>query len=96
MAEAPVNFEPVVGIKLTHGMEVYVDCSAYGVEGFHWCRVDWVAHGTASVYPIKFDVPGKGTGQCKAEEVLGVRTPDWLIESRLDHEHMGIDWRKWA
>jgi hypothetical protein len=70
--------------ELSHGDDVFVDCTAYAVEGYHWCRVTHIAPGTASVYPIKFKVPGKGIGQCKASEVLGVRTQDWLVQTRAE------------
>ena len=70
--------------QIEQGDDVYVDCSAYGVEGYHWCRVTHIAPGSASIYPIKFKVPERGIGQCKASEVIGIRTPDWLVDVRAE------------
>jgi hypothetical protein len=67
---------------LDNGDSIFVDCTAYGVPGYHWCRFSGVAPGSASVYPIKFEVPDKGIGQCKPEEVMGVRTSEGVAEAR--------------
>jgi len=53
------------------GDHIFVDTTCYGVPGVRRCRVTRLAVGSASVYPIKFEVPGRGEGQCKLSEVTG-------------------------
>lgn len=55
------------------GDEILVNCSAYGVAGLHWCRVELISPGTASVYPYKARVPDRGLGQWRLGEVQEVR-----------------------
>ncbi len=52
---------------------VLVDTTAYGLPGENWCAIDYISEGSASVYPIKVKVPGRGIGQYKLEEVKDVR-----------------------
>lgn len=61
--------------NMSCGDEVLVDTSAYGVPGEHWCEVVGLAPGSASVYPYKVDVPGRGHGQYRAREILAWRRP---------------------
>ena len=70
--------------NLSYGDELLVDTSAYGVPGEHWCEVTGLAPGSASVYPYKVQVPGRGQGQYRASEVLGWRRP--LVLHRLLRE----------
>ena len=67
---------------LDRGDRIYVDCTDYGTEGYHWCPVTDIAPGTMSTYPIKFEVPDKGVGQCKPEEVMGVQTSHDVAAAR--------------
>jgi len=57
------------------GDEILVDTTAYGVAGEHWCPLEYGSPGTASVYPFKATVPGRGTGQWRASEILAWRRP---------------------
>jgi hypothetical protein len=38
-----------------------------------WCLVEAIAPGSAAVYPVKVAIPGRGRGQYKYSELLGVR-----------------------
>jgi len=52
------------------GDRVLVNTGCYGVNGYNWCEVTRLAPGSAAVYPIKVEVPGRGEGQYNAAEVL--------------------------
>lgn len=60
-----------IAAGIRSGDRILIDSTCYGVPGLRWCRVTRLAHGTASVYPIKYEVPGRGEGQCKVSEVKG-------------------------
>lgn len=59
------------GWELGH-VEALVDVEAYVDEPgpvWRWCRFEHIAPGTASVYPFKLAVPGRGQGQFKNDEI---------------------------
>ena len=54
-----------------------------------WLRVTGIAPGTASVYPIKVEMPNGAPGQLKEAEVLGHRRPDGFRRALDEHvRHM--------
>lgn len=55
------------------GDEVLVDTTTYGLAGQRWCTVTRLARGSASVYPIKVQIPDRGEGQYKPTEIMEVR-----------------------
>jgi hypothetical protein len=55
------------------GDQVLVDTGCYGVQGYHWCPVIRLAPGSAAVYPVKVEVPGRGEGQYAPTEILDHR-----------------------
>lgn len=55
------------------GDSILVDCTAYGAPGHHWVPVTKTSYWSASTYPIKVQIPGKGEGQFKPEEVVDRR-----------------------
>lgn len=64
------------------GLYCLVETTSYGVDGWHWCKFKRTAPGTASIYPVKAEVPDRGEGQWKYEEVAGwhYEDPDLLVE----------------
>ncbi len=64
---------PRAGYVNNNSVEAYVDTSAYGLDGWRWCVVTGCSVGSASVYPLKVDVPGRGKGQYRLDEARGFR-----------------------
>jgi hypothetical protein len=75
-------------IAVEPGDEVYVDCTAYGLDGPHWCEVTSLSPGDMAEYPIKAKVPGRGEGQFKGSEVIALRTPEWLADTRVERHRI--------
>lgn len=81
----PADFRPERGHHYA-GLEAFVDCSPYlgGDRDFRWCEVERIAPGTASVFPVKVQVPDRGEGQFKFEEVEGWRYLRIVLEMHAD------------
>lgn len=62
-----------LGANADDVIELLVDTSQYGVEGENWCPWVCTSPGTASVYPFKVRIPGRGIGQYHAAEVKEIR-----------------------
>lgn len=60
-------------MQLKPGDRILVDTSQYDVPGAHWCEVLEVIEATASTFPIKVRIPGKGVGQYRREELMDHR-----------------------
>lgn len=75
---------------LIPGDELLVDVSAYGwpEPQLRWCAVTKLAPGSASVYPYKVKIPGRGEGQYRASEVLAWRRPLRVHELVVHHARM--------
>lgn len=69
--------------------EVLVDTGCYCDAGTVWCRVTRIAPGTASVFPIKAEMPNGVEGQFKPSEVEGHRRPPELEEAERFQREMG-------
>lgn len=70
--------------ELVQHDEVLVDVSAYvgaNEPRLAWCVVTGMAPGSASVYPYKVAIPGRGTGQYRAREILAWRRPLYWHEA---------------
>lgn len=72
---------------LIPGDEVLIDVSAYNaqVDEPQWCEVSHLAAGSASVYPYKVRIPGRGEGQYRASEVLAWRRPIAVHQRLLEY-----------
>lgn len=57
-------------MTLKVGDRILVDTSQYALEGPHWCDIVELITATASTFPIKVQVPGKGIGQYRREEIM--------------------------
>lgn len=86
----PDGFRPGAG-WVYGAVEGKADCGPYttGEIDVRWMSLLRVAPGTAAVYPVKLQVPGRGEGQFKFEEV-----EEWRIEAdvldmlvELDRHH---------
>ncbi len=86
------------GSSYTGLLKVKVTTAYYGLSGEHWCDVTRVASGDTP-YPIKVDIPNRGNGQYRYDEVLDGRLmgvlmvgdltniPDWILEM-MNSENM--------
>ena len=90
----PAGFRPHTGY-IYGGLEGLADCSPYlgGDRDVRWCELVRVAPGDAAVYPVKLQVPGRGEGQFKYEEV-----EEWRYERVVLEGLVELDRRKslWA
>lgn len=57
-------------MTLRVGDRILVDTSQYALEGPHWCDVVELVEWSASTFPIKVQIPGKGIGQYRREEIM--------------------------
>jgi hypothetical protein len=89
--ELPENFRPDFG-WISSAIEVLVDVAPYihgGSEDIRWCKFTRVAPGSASVYPVKAEVPGRGQGQWKFSEVRRWRAERSVFIGLLEAHHHG-------
>lgn len=62
--------------SLVRGDLLLVDISNYAMtDKPEWCSFLYSVPGSASVYPYKVQIPGKGVGQYRAREVLAWARP---------------------
>lgn len=81
----PDDFRPESGYTY-NGLEGLADCGPYlgGSRDVCWCEFIRVASGSASVYPVKLQVPNRGEGQFKFEEVEGWRFNRYTLEALVE------------
>ena len=89
----PRDFQPESGWSYD-GLEALVDCEAYtrhgtGLADDRWCELAYVSPGSASVYPVKVEIPERGIGQFKFDEVKGWRYLRAVLEAleEVDRAH---------
>lgn len=92
--DLPADFQPSPG-WVHSSIWVLVDVAAYTQargEDVRWCKFERVAPGTASVYPVKARVPGRGQGQWKFSEVRVWRVERNVIAGLYElHRDIGAD-----
>lgn len=84
----PPDFRPEQG-WVYGGLEAFVDCGPYlgGDHDVRWCKFLRLAPGSAAVFPVKVQVPNRGEGQYKFEEVEAWRYERSVLEA-LFHHHI--------
>lgn len=96
----PDSFKPETGY-IYGGLEGKADCEPYtrhgtGQADLRWMSLVRVSPGSASVFPVKLAVPGRGEGQFKYDEVVEWRYERVVLEALVELDQNKALWAVFA